>query len=131
MSGYTKVNLKTDVDDLAPQFGLSPGLESRFAKGALQTEKSGMSYFKIAPDFRTPFGHRHDEQEEIYVIISGSARIRIEGEEIELGTLDAIRVAADQMRAVQGGPVGCEMLAFGAPKPDRQDVEMVNGWWEG
>jgi quercetin dioxygenase-like cupin family protein len=131
MSGYTKVNLKTDVDDLAPQFGLSPGLESRFAKGALQTEKSGVSYFKIAPDFKPPFGHKHAEQEEVYVVISGSARIRIEDEEIELGTLDAIRVASDQMRAIQGGPEGCEVLAFGAPKPDYQDVEMVNGWWEG
>jgi mannose-6-phosphate isomerase-like protein (cupin superfamily) len=129
MSGYTKVNLKSDVEDMAPKFGMQ-GMESRFAKQALQTEQSGVSYFKLDADVRPPFGHKHAEQEEVYVIISGSARIRIEDDEIDLDQFDAIRVAADQMRAIQGGPNGCELLAFGAPRPDYQDAEMVPGWWE-
>ena len=129
MADYTHLNLK-QVDDMAPKFGLSPGLESRFARRALECEQSGMSYYKIAPNFRTPFGHKHSEQEEIYVIISGSARIKIEDEELDLATLDAIRIAPNVMRAVEGGPDGAEMIAFGAPQPAEQDAEMVNGWWE-
>ena len=129
MADYTHLNLK-QVDDMAPKFGLSPGLESRFARQALDCEQSGMSYYKIAPNFRTPFGHKHAEQEEIYVIISGSARIKIEDEELDLATLDAIRIAPNVMRAVEGGPDGAEMIAFGAPQPAEQDAEMVNGWWE-
>jgi quercetin dioxygenase-like cupin family protein len=129
MAGYTHVNLK-QVEDMAPKFGMAPGLESRFARDALETEKSAMSYFRIAPGFRAPFGHRHAEQEEIYVVISGTARIKVDDNEIDLGTLDAIRVAPDAARALEGGPDGAEVLAFGAPKPAQQDVEMLQGWWE-
>lgn len=130
MSGYTKVNLKSDVEDLAPKFGME-GMESRFARDALQTEKSALSYFGLAPNLTPPFGHTHAEQEEIYVVLSGAARIRVEGDELELGPLDAVRVAAGQMRAIAAGPDGCELLAFGAPKVDqRADAEMVPGWWE-
>jgi quercetin dioxygenase-like cupin family protein len=129
MAGYTHVNLK-QVEDMAPKFGMAPGLESRFARDALETEKSAMSYFRIAPGFRAPFGHRHAEQEEIYVVISGTARIKVDDNEIDLGTLDAIRVAPDAARALEGGPDGAEVLAFGAPKPAQQDVEMLQGWWD-
>jgi mannose-6-phosphate isomerase-like protein (cupin superfamily) len=129
MPQYTHVKLE-EVEDMAPKFGLSPGLQSRFAREALECEKSGMSFYRIAPDFRMPFGHRHAEQEEIYVVISGSARIKIEDDEIELGTLDAIRVAPEATRAMQGGPDGAEVIAFGAPKPPEQDAEMLQGWWQ-
>src|SRR5687768_12737894 len=73
---YTKVNLMTDVEDLAPKHGLGHGLESRFARGALELENQGLSYFRIAAGFRTPFGHSHSEQEEIYLVIDGSARVK-------------------------------------------------------
>ncbi len=129
MAGYTHINLK-QVEDMAPKFGLSPGLESRFARRALECEKSGMSYYKIAPDFRMPFGHNHAEQEEIYVVVSGSARIKIEDEIIDLAQLDAIRVAPELTRAIEAGPDGAEVLAYGAPKPAEQDAEMLQGWWD-
>jgi hypothetical protein len=61
MPGFTVVNLKRDVEDMAPKFGMAPGLESRFARQNLELENSGVSYFKIAPGFRMPFGHRHSE----------------------------------------------------------------------
>lgn len=130
MSGYTKVNLKSDVEDMAPKFGMQ-GMESRFAREALQTEKSALSYFRLDPNLTPPFGHSHAEQEEIYVVISGGAVIRVDEDEIELAPLDAIRVAPGHMRAIAGGPDGCELLAYGAPKVDqRADAEMVPGWWE-
>ena len=77
MSDYTVVNFKSDVEDMAPKFGYSPGLESRFARKNLELEKSGVGYYKLAPDFETPFGHTHGEQEEVYVVVSGSARVKI------------------------------------------------------
>ena len=61
MPGYTKVNLKDDVEDQAPKFGMSPHMESRFARVPLNLEKQGISYFRVAPGFRIPFGHRHEE----------------------------------------------------------------------
>src|SRR5207245_1787945 len=77
MSKHTKVNLK-DVEDHAPKFGLSPGLEFRTAREALGCEQAGFSYQRIAPDFRQPFGHSHKEQEEIYVLVSGGARVKLD-----------------------------------------------------
>ena len=129
MADHTIVNLKDDVEDMAPRFGLSPGLESRFAREPLGLEKSGFSYFRLAPDFKQPFGHRHGEQEEVYVVVSGAARIRLEDEEHELRRWDAVRVPGHVTRALMGGPEGAEVLAFGAPNTDNMDAELVQGFW--
>jgi mannose-6-phosphate isomerase-like protein (cupin superfamily) len=126
MADYTTLKL-TDVEDMAPKFGMSPGLESRFAREALGFEKAGMSYFRFAPNFRTPFGHRHGEQEEVYVVISGSARIKLEDDVVELGRLEAVRVPGSVTRCIEGGPEGAEVLAFGAPQA--KDAEMIPDWW--
>jgi mannose-6-phosphate isomerase-like protein (cupin superfamily) len=116
---------------MAPKFDLSPGLESRFARKPLQLENSGMSYYKIAPGFRTPFGHRHGEQEEIYVVVSGSARVKLDDEVVDLRRWDAIRIPPDVTRALEGGPDGAEVLAFGAPNNENKDTEVFPGWWTG
>ena len=131
MAEHTIVNLKADVEDMAPKFGLSPGLESRFARKPLGLENSGFSYFRLAPDFQQPFGHRHGEQEEVYVVVSGSARIRLEDEERELRQWDAVRVPGHVTRALAGGPEGAEVLAFGAPNTENRDTEMVPDFWAG
>jgi mannose-6-phosphate isomerase-like protein (cupin superfamily) len=130
MASYTIVNLK-QVEDLAPKFGFAPNLESRFARVPLGLEQSGLSYFRIAPDFRVPFGHTHGEQEEVYVVVGGSARVRIEEEVVELGPWDAVRIPAGAAHGMEGGPEGAEILAFGAPNTENKDVEMLQGWWEG
>jgi mannose-6-phosphate isomerase-like protein (cupin superfamily) len=126
---FTVINFKRDVEDMAPKFGFSPGLESRFARKNLELEKSGVSYFKVAPDFETPFGHVHSEQEEVYVIVSGNARVKVGAETIELAQWDAIRVAPGAWRSFAGGPDGAEILAFGAPNTDNSDIEMSRDFW--
>ena len=69
MSDFTHLNLRRDVEDLAPRHGLAPNIQSRFARGALGLERSGLSLYNMPPDFRRPFGHRHGEQEDIYVVV--------------------------------------------------------------
>ena len=128
MGDYTVVNLM-GVEDQASKFGYAPNLESRFARKPLGLESSGLSHFKVAPGFRVPFGHKHETQEEIYVVVSGSARVKLDDEIVELGTWDAVRIPSGTMRAFEGGPEGAEILAFGAPDTDNQDIEMVPGWW--
>jgi mannose-6-phosphate isomerase-like protein (cupin superfamily) len=122
------VNLKSDVKDMAPQFGME-GIESRFARTNLELEKSGLSYFRLDPGYRAPFGHTHSEQEEVYVILSGSARVAVGDELVELGELDAIRIAPEAMHGMEAGADGAEMLAFGAPNTDNKDADMQPGWW--
>jgi mannose-6-phosphate isomerase-like protein (cupin superfamily) len=130
MSDYTKRNLKADVENAAPKFGMPEELEARFGRRALGGESLGLSYMKLAPNFRVPFGHRHSEQEEVYVIVSGNARIKVEDEIVELGQWDLVRLSPKTTRALEGGPDGAEVLAFGAPTHDNKDAEMVPGWWE-
>jgi mannose-6-phosphate isomerase-like protein (cupin superfamily) len=128
MSAYTKKNLKKDVENQAPNFNMPEGIEARFARTAIDGETLGLSHMKLAPGFRMPFGHKHESQEEVYVVVRGSARIKVEDEIVELGEWDAIRFDKDTMRAVEAGPEGVEYLAFGAGT-DPQDFEMVQGWW--
>ena len=128
MSGYTVVNLR-EVEDQAPKFGYAPHLESRFARKPLGLENSGISLFKAAPGFRIPFGHHHTDQEEIYVVVAGSAHIKIGDEIVELGTWDAVRVPPELTRALEGGPEGAEVLAFGAPSHENADAQMVMDFW--
>jgi mannose-6-phosphate isomerase-like protein (cupin superfamily) len=130
MSGFTHRNLM-DVEDSAVKYGYSPALESRFARGDLQTERVGVSYQRIAPDTRMPFGHHHRSQEEIYVILGGSGRAKLDDEIVELARFDALRVAPEVTRSFESGPDGLELLAFGSGDNGLQDAEVVPSWWNG
>ncbi len=129
MADYTVVNLKADVEDMAPKFGYAPHVESRFARKALELEKSGVSLFRLAPNFRLPFGHRHGEQEEVYVVVEGTARMKLEDEIVSLSTYDALRVPGHVARGMEGGPEGAAIVAFGAPNTENKDAELLPGWW--
>jgi uncharacterized cupin superfamily protein len=129
MAAYTQKNLK-DVENQAPKFGMPEELDARFARSALDGETLGLSLMKLEPGFRIPFGHKHSDQEEVYVVVHGSARVKVDDEIVELREWDAIRFDKDTMRNVEAGPDGVEYLAFGAGD-DSLDAEMVPGWWSG
>lgn len=129
MSRYTLRNLKA-VEDAAPKFGMSPAVEARFAREELELEQSGVSYQRLQPGARVPFGHRHREQEELYVVVAGGGRIKLDDEIVELRQWDAVRIPPETMRCVEGGEEGIEYLVFGAPNTGGGDVEMVPGWWD-
>ena len=129
MSDYTHINLKEDVDDQAPNFGLSPNLEARMARVPLGLENSGVSYIRIAPGFRIPFGHKQKNQEEVYVLVSGSARIKIEDEVRDLRQWDAVRLHHDTMRGFEAGDDGAELIVIGAPSTGPGDADVIADWW--
>jgi quercetin dioxygenase-like cupin family protein len=131
MPGYTKQNLH-EVEDSAPRFDMPSEMQARFARSALGGETLGLSLFTLDPNFRIPFGHKHMSQEEVYVVIRGSARVAVEGagQVVELAEGDAIRFDKDTMRAVEAGPDGVEYIAFGAGT-DAREVEMEPGFWAG
>jgi mannose-6-phosphate isomerase-like protein (cupin superfamily) len=125
-TSYTHRKL-TEVKDSAPDFGLEADGEARFAKDDLDGEETGVSHHRVKPGRRQPFGHRHEEAEEIYVVLAGSGRMKLDEEIIELEPLDAVRVAPQVTRAFEAGPEGIEVLAFG-PRRDG-DGELIPGWW--
>ena len=128
MPGYTLRNLE-DVENSAPRFGLAPAIEARFARRDLECEQLGLSLQRLAPGARVPFGHRHEQQEEVYVVLGGYGRAKLDDDVIELRRWDAVRVSPATMRAFEAGPDGLEFLVFGAPIPETSDVEMIQGWW--
>jgi mannose-6-phosphate isomerase-like protein (cupin superfamily) len=127
MSEYTIANLK-EVEDQAPKFGISPKLEARFARVPLDAEMIGITYQRLAPNFRIPWGHTHKTQEEVFVLVSGSARMKLQDEVKELKPWDAVRVHKDTMRSFEAGPEGAEFIVVGAPGGPG-DAEIVQGWW--
>ena len=129
MAGYTKVNLREDVDDQWPNFGFEGKIEARMARVPLELEQSGVSLLGLAPNFRIPFAHRHKTQEEVYVLIRGSVRVKVEDEIVELKPYDAIRVHKDTTRGFEAGPEGAEMIAIGAPHTGPGDADMIDDWW--
>jgi mannose-6-phosphate isomerase-like protein (cupin superfamily) len=125
---YTKKNLRDDVENQAPKFGMPAEMQARFARRPLAGETLGLSLITLAPNFRIPFGHKHVNQEEVYVVLRGSALVNVEGEIVEVAESDAIRFDKNTMRGVEAGPEGVEYLAFGAGD-DPTDAEMTNDWW--
>ena len=103
MSGFTHTNLKAIEDSAANR---APNLEAHFARKHLDSEHLGVTYFRYAPGFRAPVGHHHREQEEVYVVVSGSGRMRLDDEIVELNQWDIIRVAPETIRGLEGGPDG-------------------------
>lgn len=130
MSAYTKVRL-ADVEDVAVKHGLSPQMEGRFVKYPLELEKTGLSFQRLAPNFRMPFGHRHAEQEEVYAILEGSGRMKLDDEIIDLVKNDFVRVPGPVARGIEAGPDGITFLAFGAPASAtaETDAEVLQDWW--
>jgi len=126
MTDFTHENLKA-VEDQAPKYGMQ-GLEYRPARNSLGLSESGISYLGLEPDFRMPFGHAHKRQEEVYVLISGNARLKLDDEIVELRPFDAVRIATGVTRNLEAGPDGAELILFGAPQAS-DDAPMVQNWW--
>jgi mannose-6-phosphate isomerase-like protein (cupin superfamily) len=123
---YTLKKL-TDVDDSAPSFGIGEFQEARFAHGDLQAERTGVAHLRVKPGKRQAFAHRHEQAEEIYVVLAGSGRVKLDDDIVELEPLDALRVAPAVTRQFEGGPEGIEFLVFG--QWHKGDGEVIYDWW--
>ena len=129
MSGYTKRNLREDVEDSAAKFGMGEVLQAHFARDALEATQFGVSLLALKPNQRLPFGHHHETQEEVYVVAGGSGRLKLDDEIVEVGRWDAVRIAPAVTRGVEAGPEGLEIVAFGAPNTGLGDAKQQMGWW--
>jgi mannose-6-phosphate isomerase-like protein (cupin superfamily) len=126
MSSYSVKNLKEVEDSAAAR---TTEVEARFARKHLDSKELGVSYFRYAPNYRSGVGHSHREQEEAYVVVGGSGRVKLDDEIVELSHWDVIRVAPEVIRAFEGGPEGLELIAIGGTKPEEGDGVMVSDWW--
>jgi mannose-6-phosphate isomerase-like protein (cupin superfamily) len=128
MPDYAIVNLMEIEDDVQ---GRLPGLEGRFARKHLGSRDLGVSHWRYAPSLRNPMGHSHREQEEAYVVVSGSGRVRLDDEVRDIRQWDVVRVGPGVVRAFESGPDGLELIAVGGPKPEGGDGELSDSPWPG
>ncbi len=129
---FTHGNLKQDLEDVGSNFAGAPDLEFRMATQALELEQSGLSYQRVPPGHRFPYGHTHRQQEEVYVVVRGSGRMKLDDAIVELEEWDVVRVPPGTWRGYEAGTEGLEMIVIGAPnlgETQRDDVEGRRGWW--
>jgi mannose-6-phosphate isomerase-like protein (cupin superfamily) len=126
MPNFTIKNMM-EIDDSAADRG--PDIEARFARKHLDSEHLGVSLFRYGPGFRAPYGHRHREQEEAYLVVGGSGRMKLDDEIVELRQWDVVRVAPNVLRGFEGGPDGLQFVAVGNDRPEGGDGEMVQEFW--
>jgi mannose-6-phosphate isomerase-like protein (cupin superfamily) len=129
---FTLRNLKEDLDDVGSNFDGAPGLEFHLATGPLELEHSGLSHQSIPPGHRFPYGHTHKTQEEVYVVVRGSGRMKVDDEIVDVKEWDAVRVPPGAWRGYEAGPDGLEILVIGAPHlgdSPRDDVDGRRDWW--
>ena len=125
---YARINID-DVDDLAAQYGMGELGEARYLREDVGAEAIGLTYYRMNPGRRTGFGHRHREAEEMYVVLSGSGRVKVADEILDLRPRDVVRVAPAAVREFEAGPDGMELLATGTHVDG--DGEMLQEWWTG
>jgi mannose-6-phosphate isomerase-like protein (cupin superfamily) len=126
MTDYTIVNLLEIDDSVGARV---PGLEGRFSRSQIGSRDLGISHFRWAPGVRSPVSHSHREQEEAYVVIAGSGRVRLDDEIRDIGGWDVIRVAPEVVRAFEAGPEGLEIIAIGGPRPEGGDGVTTDTPW--
>ncbi len=117
---------------LGSNFDGAPDLVFRAATAALGLEQSGLTYQRVPPGYRFPYGHTHETQEEVYVVVRGGGRMKLDDEVVELREWDAVRVPPGTWRGYEAGPDGLEALVIGAPslgENPRGDVEGERDWW--
>lgn len=126
MTDYTLKNLGA-LEDMAVKGGVSEFQEARFAGRDLELEALGVSYQIVKPNKHHAFGHRHQEAEEVYVVLSGTGTCRLDDEEVQVSRLDALRVGPSVTRGFDAGPDGLELLVFGRSAPG--DAEIVDDFF--
>lgn len=126
MSQHATANLDT-AEDIAPKYGMSEMGEARFLRPALGAQQIGMANYRMKPGRRLGFGHRHGQVEEIYLVLAGSGRFKIDDDIVEVGVRDVVYCPPSAMREWEAGPDGMELLAFGGHAEG--DAEMEKDWW--
>jgi uncharacterized cupin superfamily protein len=110
---------------------LKPEAEDRFVRlrAELGVTSFGLNQIVLRPGQRGRI-HRHERQEEVYLVLEGTLSLVLEGEETTLERGELIRVAPGIRRQlVNRGPGALHLLALGgASRHDGRDGLAYPAW---
>jgi uncharacterized cupin superfamily protein len=111
------------IDDAGNWIG--PATEKRPLGHALGTEHLALNYYVLEPGETFGFGyHKHDDQEEVFYVLEGTATFETAEGDVAVEAGEAIRFAPGEFQLGRNdGEAPVRALALGAP-PDSEDLEM-------
>ena len=129
---FTLSNIKEDLEDIGSRFDGAPDLEFRAATKALALEKSALSYQRVPPGYRFPYGHTHMKQEEVYVSPARERADEARRRDRRAQGMGRSPGPARHVARLRGQAKGLEILVIGAPnlgEDPREDVDGQRDWW--
>jgi len=119
-----------DVDDVYAGTDV-PG-EFRPLTAALGSEQVAVTSIRVPPhsDFEQGTGHRHAEQEEVYLVTRGTLTMRFDDRVERVPAGSAVRVAPSTVRSHRNeGDEPVEIWAV-SRKQDQSDATKVDAFWD-
>jgi uncharacterized cupin superfamily protein len=110
---------------------LSPGDRFQRLRNDLGVESFGLNLLRLEPGERSRI-HRHEHQEEVYLVLEGTLTLVIEGEAHEVAQGGLARVAPDLRRQlVNRRPAPLRIIALGGATPhEGRDGRAYEAWEE-
>ena len=115
---YTVAKREDCLDFMAQYPGYG---EMRSFTNALDADQVGFSWRSMPEKTggKGSYGHRHQNLEEIYFVISGTLQFKLDDDVIDVGPGTAIRVGPEVVRSVwNDGPGDAELVILSQAKED-------------
>jgi quercetin dioxygenase-like cupin family protein len=119
---FRKINFE-EIEDIAGEWGIAEAGEARYIHHQVGAQRIGLTRYRLSADRRLGYGHSHREAEEMYVVLEGAGRAKVDDSVIDLANGDILRVAPECVREFEAGPDGMVLLATGIAAGD--DVKAV------
>ena len=123
---YTKVNYE-DVEKVSEAM--------HFLRDPLDTQRVGVTVVRCEPGWiGQPHDHAADDHEEVYVLVTGRATVRVEDEEIPMRSGDAISISPAATRQIVNGDAESAFVLvsaptdLGDPDDDGDDPRILTGF---
>jgi mannose-6-phosphate isomerase-like protein (cupin superfamily) len=87
----------------------------KLAGDELGVQSFGLQVLDLPPDFADypEHDHAHDQQEEVYVVLEGSAEFQVGSEHVGADAGSMLWVGPESRRRLLAGPRGARILAIG------------------
>lgn len=95
----------------------------------LDCRQVGVTMARCDPDWKgKPHDHTDDGHEEVYILIEGEATVRIDDEDVEMESGDAVWIPPESTRQIRNGDVESSFVLVSAPE-DTDNGESEQSKW--